>query len=236
MKACVMIIALALTLRVAMTAGGVEGYVSLTLTPARMDSFAIGALIALALRDPRDFTMLHRFLPGLAVAAAVSVAVMAIANGGLDALDRSSYTIGYTLIALAFGGLVLSAITSRQGTNAYHLLTLPVLTSAGRYSYAMYLVHLPIAWLLYQRTDLAADMPTLAGSHLPGETLFALTALVPTFVLAWLSWRLVETPFLKLKDRFSDQSATEPEQPSQSGSSIVSSTRRVSSPEAAEDA
>ncbi len=200
--ACITIVALALALRVGMTAGGVDGSVSLTLTPARMDSLAIGGIIALALKDARDFQVLRRVLPGLAIAAAAIVAVIAAVNGGLDALDRSSSTIGYTLIALAFGGLVLHAISAQPGTRSYRFLTTPALTSAGRYSYAMYLVHLPIAWLLYQRTDIASEVPALAGSHLPGEAVFALAAFVPTFVIAWLSWRLLETPFLRLKDRF----------------------------------
>lgn len=202
--ACIIIIALAFLLRIAMTAAGVDGSVSLTLTPARMDSLAIGGLIALAFRNPSGFQMLRRVLPPLAIAAAVSIAAIATVNGGLGALDRSSYTIGYTLIAVAFGGLVLFAITVRQGTGAYRFLTTPALTTAGRYSYAMYLVHLPIAWLLYQRADLAADIPALAGSHIPGESVFATVAFISTFAIAWLSWRLLEAPFLGLKDRFFD--------------------------------
>jgi peptidoglycan/LPS O-acetylase OafA/YrhL len=201
MRACLAIIVLAPALRIGMTMAGADGAVSLTLTPARMDSLAIGGLIALALHDQRDLALLTRFLPPVAIIAAIAAAAIAAANGGLHALDRPVYTVGYTLVALAFGGFMLQAIRALPASTTYRWLTTPVLTSAGRYSYMMYLVHLPIAWLLLQRADIASDVPTLAGSHLPGEALFALIAFVPTFAIAWLSWRVLETPFLRLKDR-----------------------------------
>jgi peptidoglycan/LPS O-acetylase OafA/YrhL len=213
MMGCLIMIAGALVTRVTMTAAGVNGAASLTLAPARMDSLAIGALIALALRDPRSALALRRWLPPLAVGAAAAITVLSIWEGRLAALDGPSYTVGYTLIAIVFGALLLKSLSARPGSAFGRLVAAPPLRSAGKYSYAMYLVHLPIAWLLFQRTDLAVSVPTLFGSHVPGELAFAAAAAVPTFALAWLSWRLLEGPLLRLKTLFPYASVSKVETP-----------------------
>ncbi len=202
MMGCLIMIVGALVTRVTMTAAGAESAASLTLAPARMDSLAVGALIALALRDASSARSLRRWLPPLAIGAATTITVLSIWEGRLAALDAPSYTVGYTLIAIVFGAVLLMSLSARAESTAGRLLTAPSLRSAGKYSYAMYLVHLPIAWLLFQRTDLAASVPGLFGSHLPGELAFVAAAAVPTFALAWLSWRLLESPLLRLKTLF----------------------------------
>ena len=71
-----------------------------------------------------------------------------------------------------------------------------------RYSYAAYLLHLPVGTLLARKADVIGDTPELFGSTLPAELIFAIVAAAITLSLAWLSWRLWESPFLKLKRRF----------------------------------
>jgi peptidoglycan/LPS O-acetylase OafA/YrhL len=210
MVACLIIIVAALSLRIGMTAAGVNAATSLTLMPARMDTLAVGALIALALGQPEDFARLRRFLPAVAVGSAAIIAALWLANGKLDAFDRSSYTVGYTLLAFVFGGLVLVAITTPASGMVGRLLTFNVLKTSGKYSYAMYLFHLPIGWLLFQRTSLASSVPSLLGSHLPGELASTAVAFVPTFAIAWLSWRVLEGPCLRLKDLFPYARTVEP--------------------------
>ncbi len=210
MPLCLVIIVAALSLRAGMTAAGVSGATSLTLMPARMDTLAVGALIALALNQTRDFALLRRLLPPLALVSTAMIAALWVAHRGLDALDKSSYTVGYTLLALVFGGVLLSAITTPSARPVGRLLQLGMLRTAGKYSYAMYLFHLPIGWLLFQRTDLAGSVGSVFGSHLPGELVFTAVAFVPTFAIAWLSWRVLEGPFLRLKDLFPYAKTVEP--------------------------
>ena len=69
-------------------------------------------------------------------------------------------------------------------------LRLPVLRQAGRYSYAAYVFHLPVLDITEQVfLKLSPEARQLwAFPWFMGT--FALT-----FLLAWLSWRLIEQPF-----------------------------------------
>jgi peptidoglycan/LPS O-acetylase OafA/YrhL len=82
------------------------------------------------------------------------------------------------------------------------VVAVPALRTIGRYSYAMYVFHWPVATWLASDTGLAEWPPTMLGSHLPGKLLFGAVAAAMTFAAAWLSWQLYESQFLKLKERF----------------------------------
>jgi peptidoglycan/LPS O-acetylase OafA/YrhL len=82
------------------------------------------------------------------------------------------------------------------------------LLSLGRYSYALYLVHLPVATILTQHFHAAEAVPTLFGSSLPASVTFSLMAGGISFALAWASYHVWEKHFLKLKAHFPyDQTA-----------------------------
>jgi peptidoglycan/LPS O-acetylase OafA/YrhL len=68
----------------------------------------------------------------------------------------------------------------------------------GRYSYALYLFHLPIRRFIRDEYFPVADFPTWLGSPLPGQLLFYVVATAPALLLAWASWHLYERQCLKL--------------------------------------
>jgi peptidoglycan/LPS O-acetylase OafA/YrhL len=76
------------------------------------------------------------------------------------------------------------------------------LRAFGKYSYCLYLIHLPVMRTVRAFVLAPADFPTLAGSPWLGQLLFYALATLPAFALAWLSWRVFEAPILKLKSRF----------------------------------
>ena len=96
----------------------------------------------------------------------------------------------------------LAGIGLAGASRPLRLLSHPVLRGLGRSSYAAYLLHLPVGTLLARKADVIGDTPELFGSTLPAELIFAIVAAAITLSLAWLSWRLWESPFLKLKRRF----------------------------------
>jgi peptidoglycan/LPS O-acetylase OafA/YrhL len=81
------------------------------------------------------------------------------------------------------------------------VLSAPWLTSLGKYSYAIYVFHLPIHLLLHPRVQArlssGSDAARLAAHA--GYTLFVL---VLSLLLAMLTWRVIEQPFLSLKRYF----------------------------------
>lgn len=75
------------------------------------------------------------------------------------------------------------------------------LTIFGKYSYAIYVIHFPIA--VYQREFFARIAERSSESTTLGLwVLSPLLGVLVSFGLAQLSWHLLEKHFLKLKKRF----------------------------------
>lgn len=189
-------------LRIVMDVAGAARHVTYEITPARIDTFAVGAFIALAFREPRDFSTLRRWAWPIAVPSAIAVVVLYSITPDFSAYDFWVQCVGFSALALLFGALVLSGIIATPGTIAHRVLTIDALRGLGKYSYAFYLFHWPVAAMLSRRTDIPGSMPSLFGTELPGAMLFFAAAGAISFSAAWLSWQVWESQFLKLKRLF----------------------------------
>ncbi len=101
-------------------------------------------------------------------------------------------TFGYSLLAASFGILTLAALSP---ASLLHRLRVPGATSIALWSYALYLAHKPIFKLA---------IAPMAALHIdtdsvPGIGLIMLASLLG----GWLLYRLVETPFMRLRERLS---------------------------------
>jgi peptidoglycan/LPS O-acetylase OafA/YrhL len=173
------------------------------LTATRMDALAIGAFISLGVRGADELrTMLRWVKPMLATTTALLAAIW-IARGGFDKNDPVVGTIGFTLLAISFGGVILLAIyPAGGGSRMTRLFLCKPLRALGKYSYSLYVFHQPVALLLVSVGISAAAAPAVWGSALPGELAYAAIAGTISLIAAMLSWHLFEKHFLKLKDRF----------------------------------
>ncbi len=202
MAICGLVIVWAFALRIGMDAAGVAHYVTHEITPARMDALAVGALIALAFREPADFRMLTRWAWPVAAAASVALLVLFFSRSRLSPFDLWVQLVGYTALAFLFGALLLATITNALNARPQRVFTFRPLRWLGKYSYALYLFHWPVAALLSRRTDIPGSVPEVLGSSLPGELLFVAAAGALSLGAAWLSWQLWEKQFLKMKRLF----------------------------------
>ena len=76
-----------------------------------------------------------------------------------------------------------------------------ILTFFGKYSYGIYVVHMPIK--IAAMALLGAALRRQSALHpLPVDVLFVVAGTAASVALALVSWRLIERPFLSLKDRF----------------------------------
>ena len=202
MAICLLVIVAALGLRIGLDAADAGRYIAHRITPARMDTLAVGALIALAVRDARDLDLLRRAAwPVAAVASAALLAVF-FSRERFSPFDAWVQTAGYTSLAFVFGAFLLAGYAAQAGTRLHAALSLRPLRFLGKYSYALYLVHWPAASLLARRTDFFEFVPLVADSGLLREATFIAAAGTLSIAIAWLSWQLWESQFLKLKARF----------------------------------
>src|SRR4051794_6075265 len=189
MQLCLAVAALSLACRVALVMAR-QPTAAYVLTLARMDGLSLGAWVALAAQDGA-VRLRARSLRAVA-AAALAVAVIAFARRGLVMSDGVVVTAGITSLAVLFAGTVGWAVTGADG-RAGSLLVHPALRSVGKYSYAMYVFHLPLLEL-YARHDPAAW--AVLGLRFPFQLALAGAAVLVSYGAAWISWHAWERYFL----------------------------------------
>jgi peptidoglycan/LPS O-acetylase OafA/YrhL len=198
MRVCAVLVVAALGTRVGLWFSGAHWIAIFSLTPCRMDCLAVGAWIALASRGPEGIAGLHRPARIVLVAALVPLV-------GILAYDTSFYltgiglTLGLTLIALTGGAVLVLAQTHPPMERAFRQGWLRFL---GRYSYALYLCHVPVALVMVEMLHIVDRVPTVGGSRAPGQIVLYLLASGVSVALALLSWNLFEKHFLRLKRYF----------------------------------
>jgi peptidoglycan/LPS O-acetylase OafA/YrhL len=203
LPACLAIAAGALLLRAALLAWGVSTWTLYINTACRMDALTLGAAGACLLRIPNWREALHA-RPTLVGVAALVVFLLGIPVTHFYNRDSlSGATFGYSLLALSSAAFVTwTAMLQGRALTGFGvgaLLNSVPLRSCGRYSYAMYVFHNLLHKLLGE--------PWLIGRFgelppLPVVFLYALVLLLCTYVLAFLSYHLLEKHFLRLKRPF----------------------------------
>lgn len=83
------------------------------------------------------------------------------------------------------------------------MLTSATLAAFGRYSYALYLIHILVRNVFHgQLAQLGGKLPTVLGSQLPAQIGVLLAGIGISYALAFTSWHLFEKHFLALKRFF----------------------------------
>jgi peptidoglycan/LPS O-acetylase OafA/YrhL len=170
------------------------------LTPMRMDSLAAGAFVAVLARTEAGSMALRRWYRWIGLAA-LAVAVPVLVRHGDDLQNSLVIRFGYAASAIAFACAIVWLLVDARPR---HPLEWGPLRAIGRISYGGYLYHLPLIGICVGvRTRLiafgAGGSWQLAIAHV--AWVGGIIAL--TLIVASVSYRLIERPFLDLKDRLS---------------------------------
>lgn len=199
-RTCYALIGAALVFRTVLALGGATEDMIYEFTVCRMDALAMGALLAVWLQSP-DWT---QRLQEKAAARLIPTAFAIVLLGALCSrlYTRSllfTQTLGYTLLAVFFALILLACLIGTNRLNRWcrQFLSLALLRSLGKYSFAMYVFHFPIqlrleSWLPVFEQRFAAWS---------GIAFLAVVALV-SYVAAFCSYHLYEKHFLRLKSWF----------------------------------
>ena len=201
---CGALILAAFGLRVWLVQGGAHWIVPHVLPVCRMDALAAGALVAIAVRSvaPALVCSGARWIGTAAASAVVAIWLYEdpLDNGGSE--EALMQTAGYTALAAGYAALVALAAASPADARVPRVFSSASLRMLGRYSYALYLFHVPIRRFIRDEYFPVASFPMLFGSPLPGQLLFYVVTTAPALALAWLSWHLFETRLLALNRFF----------------------------------
>jgi peptidoglycan/LPS O-acetylase OafA/YrhL len=200
LRACLAMIVIALLVRTWLVRQGlVLGAYCLTIS--RMDGLALGALIALTVRGEHG---LGAIVPLARIGARLSGAglvVLAVWRFGLSFHDPLVQTVGYPLLDLFFGSLIVLVVVKPDVGPLARFFNLSFLRLLGRYSYGIY-VYNSIFILVSDALFVPERMAAWTDSIVIERLLHVALASLFTLTMAWLSWHLLEKHFLKLKVLF----------------------------------
>ncbi len=162
-------------------------------TPCRLDTIAVGCLLAIMVRSADVARWRTRALQLAAVAIPITVVL-----GMASRLDRTSpfdRVLGYTMVAFGCASVVTLLLFARGEPTTAALRWRP-LTYLGKLCFGLYLLHRP-----------ADKIVGAFAGHVGFERELWLmpVKLAVALVLATISWRLLERPLLGLKDRFASR-------------------------------
>ncbi len=194
MLVCAAMIVVSLPLRIGFYAHGME-WAAYVLTICRMDSLAIGAVIALALRSREEWLFLAKSAPAVIAVAAFTVALLVWRAPGFDGVWMR--TVGISAFGLLFGGSLTLAIHFAPGALEWR-----VLRFFGKYSYSLYAVHQPMIYLLLRGGISFIALARYVHQPWLEATLINALIIGISVVAALASWHLFEKHFLRLKRAF----------------------------------
>lgn len=204
---CGLLVAGCLLLRTLLFLHGTPWVALYVLTVTRLDALAVGGAIACLVRGPRGLEPVAPAARILGVACLLYVAGAMVLHGAFDLSHEWTVTLGFSVTALGFGCGLIGALRVGPTDVVSGVLSSGPLRTLGKYSYCLYVVHLPIIVSLAVppgHGDLAlfgyVAMPN-TGAYLV-HLAFAAGL---SFAVAVVSWHVLELPFLRLKRYFSDR-------------------------------
>ncbi len=172
-------------------------------TPAQLDSLLLGGLVALLWRGPERVRLLIAARYG-ALAGTVSVVAYLIFAVHGWRMAPGMYPTWIFTGGLLFANLYAASVllcALRPVGPIYRLLCLRPLRWAGRLTYGAYVFH-DIFHDLFVHVVTRSGIRALVVAGLIHDLAIATLALPTAFLLAWLSFRFFESPFLELKERW----------------------------------
>lgn len=198
--ACIGVIIAALVSRFFVIQSGLPEGVPYQFTICRMDALAIGAAAASMLADQPRLLSQERQATRVWWIAAAGLVIGAITTHLFDLHRQVTSVLGYPLLAAITAATILICVEKRgQGLPdvTYRALSLPVLRSVGRFSFAMYVFQTPLRLLAGPQIRSALESHGLKGPYW-----YTAAFIFLTYLLGAASYYLFERHFLALKRYF----------------------------------
>jgi peptidoglycan/LPS O-acetylase OafA/YrhL len=206
MWVCVLAIPAALILRVQLLAHGMTPTGVYVFTPARIDTLAFGGFLALLVSELGGVTKLLSVARVTLLLSSILIVAVFIRNDGTAEWPPAMQGIGYPLLAICFGSMLILALAPGGDSAIARACSSRTLRILGTYSYGLYVFHVPLR-AVFSRVFGIERLNGIVHSPLVATALFATISMAISLAVAVASWHLYEVHFLKLK-RFFEYRAT----------------------------
>lgn len=186
---------------------GLSWWTTYVLTPFRLDGLALGASLAVAVRQPGGVDRTMRALPWV---AAVAAALLVGTFVWTRLVSRESMElvlpVRASLIQVLLGCLLFRALVAPPGSSISRFFCTRWLVVLGTYSYGLYVYHHFISYYLtVNRTEF--ELARWLGSHGAAVALQATLGVAVSLAVAFFSYEYFEKRFLRLKRHYAARPA-----------------------------
>jgi peptidoglycan/LPS O-acetylase OafA/YrhL len=201
-RVCLILILSTPILRAMMMGAGFDSVVPYVFTLTRVDSLAVGGLLAALVTERNGFAKWTPRLGGMALMAGVMFIAIIAYYGRLHRDDFFTSVFGYSLLAVLSAWVVLKAAQIRPYTLTCRLLANPVFVSLGKYSYGIYVTHMFFV-PVYIKLFGWGTLRDITGAYWMAIVLHCVLAIGCSWGIAFVCYHVFEKHFLRLK-RFFD--------------------------------
>lgn len=201
LQVCVALFVSSLVLRIVVLSLGVSTSTAYAMTFTHLDGLALGAALSICLRSPDLTVHVRRLAKPAVLVGLAAVAAVRIADGNFLFWSRNMALFGYSAVAVVFAGLLVWALQARPGSVQHSFLTSRFMVATGRYSYALYLAHVPVASVVYALVVGERSLQDPFAYNVRFAA-FALAAFAVSWGASFASWHLLEKRLLGLKRYF----------------------------------
>ncbi len=187
---------------------GLSWWTTYVLTPFRLDGLALGAFLAIAIRQPGGADRLLKALPWVTISSAVML-VATFAWTRLVSRESMEFVLPVraSLIQVLLGCLLVWVLAAPAGSSVARFFRSRWLLFLGTYSYGLYVYHHFISYYLtVNQTEF--ELARWLGSHGAAVALQAALGVAISLAIAYVSYEYFEKRFLLLK-RFYAAKASE---------------------------
>jgi peptidoglycan/LPS O-acetylase OafA/YrhL len=181
---------------------GLSWSTTVVLTPFQMDGLALGAFLAVTVRQPGGLEWLVRALPRTVVIVSGLLMVTYIWTRLVSRQEVELVgTLRAPLLLILLACLLVWALMAPKQSAISRFFHSRSMVFLGTYSYGLYVYHHFISWYLSSnRTEL--ELARWLGSHGAAVALQAILGASASLAMAYLSYEFFEKRFLRLKRLF----------------------------------
>lgn len=195
----------AILARFAGSSMGLSWWTTYTFTPFRLDGLALGAFLAIMVRQPGGRERLVRSIPVIVTVVGGLLAATFVFTVFTSRTSASQLwpllSARAALILLLLGCLLLWAINSPERSATSRFFRSGPMVFLGTYSYGLYVYHHFISYYLDVNRD-ALGLAGWVGAPWAAMMVEAALGASASLALAYVSYEFYEKPFLSLKRYF----------------------------------
>jgi len=182
---------------------GLSWWTTYVLTPFRLDGLALGAFLAMIIRQPTGLERLVRTAPYVATAAFALLVLTFIWTRLVSADQGLTFILPVraSIITVLLACLLVWAIVASKRSLVSRFFCSRTLMFLGTYSYGLYVYHHFLSYyFVTHRTEFV--LGEWLGSHSVAVAIQAAAGMLVSLLIAYLSYEFVEKRFLDLKRFF----------------------------------